>query len=234
MFDFEELVAIAYKKERASSRRLARGARISAHDALVRTLEKAAGEGSLSELVHARRSQRSREQEVAKAREAARASAHAGRPCAETPAGVWLAWFDGSATPNPGRIGIGGLLRNPEGETVTISAAAGHGDSSVAEYLALISILEAARAARPVQLIVYGDSRVVIDDVRLESGEGARALAHYAERARRLIGEIGDVRLHWIPRGRNAGADALSREALAVGPGSRAAQASSRTSATLA
>ena len=42
MFDFEELLSIAYKKERALSRCLSKGASISAHDALVKTLEKAA------------------------------------------------------------------------------------------------------------------------------------------------------------------------------------------------
>jgi ribonuclease HI len=212
MFDFEELLSIAYKKERAQSRRLSKGASISARDALVRTLEKAAGGQSLGELVHARRLANARALEAAKAREAWRANpprlrAHFHDHHHEQ--GAWLAWFDGSAMPNPGRIAIGGLLRSPRGETLEISAAAGHGDSSKAEYLALISVLEAALDRRAEKLVVYGESRVVIDDVK--SLAGAAVLAPHAALARRLIGELGDVHLHWIPRVRNSNADALSR-----------------------
>ncbi len=42
MFDLDELIAVAYKRERASSRRLAKGAALGEYDALVRTLTKAA------------------------------------------------------------------------------------------------------------------------------------------------------------------------------------------------
>jgi len=214
MIAFEELLAIAYKKERALSRRLAKGASISAHDALVKTLEKAAGVQSLGDLVHARKAAKARAHAalVARGERRSRSRAPAGRH--DHPPGAWLAWFDGSALPNPGRIGIGGVLQSPEGEVVEISAAAGHGDSSKAEYLALISVLEAALRVRPARLVIYGDSRVVIDDVRRDSDTGSSVLAGHAEHARRLIGELGDVRLHWIPRGRNASADVLSRQAL--------------------
>lgn len=213
MIDFEELVSIAYKKERALSRRLAKGASISAHDALVRTLEKAAGGKPLGELVHARRLAKAKAHEASKPRE--------NRPPRvlgkhhEHPPGAWLAWFDGSAMPNPGRIGIGALLKSPHGDVTEISAAAGRGDSSKAEYLALISVLEAALHRRAEKLVIYGDSRVVIDDVR--SHPGALALAHHAQEARRLIAALGDVHLHWIPRHRNASADALSRQAFLPG-----------------
>jgi ribonuclease HI len=211
MFEFEELLSIAYKKERAQSRRLSKGASMSARDALVKTLEKSAGAQTLGELVHARRLARARAHEAAKARAVSkvaprlRAHLHEQHDAHDT----WLAWFDGSAMPNPGRIAIGGLLRSPHGETLEISAAAGHGDSSKAEYLALISVLEAALHRRAEKLVIYGDSRVVIDDVK--NAAGAAVLAPHAEHARRLIDELGEVHLHWIPRGRNASADALSR-----------------------
>lgn len=218
MFDFEELLSIAYKKERALSRRLSKGASISAHDALVKTLEKAAGAQSLGELVHARRLARAKAHEASKAREKRPARALKPKHDHDHPPGAWLAWFDGSALPNPGRIGIGALLKSPHGDVLEISAAAGQGDSSKAEYLALISVLEAALNRKAETLVIYGDSRVVIDDVK--SRPGALALASHAAQARRLIDAIGDVRLHWIPRAKNVSADALSR------------QGSSRTSTT--
>ena len=97
MIDFEELVSIAYKKERALSRRLAKGASIPAHDALVRTLEKAAGGKPLGELVHARRLAKAKAHEASKAREN-RPPRVLGKDH-EHPPGAWLAWFDGSAMP---------------------------------------------------------------------------------------------------------------------------------------
>ncbi len=129
---------------------------------------------------------------------------------------AWLAWFDGSAHPNPGRIGIGGLLRSPEGHTFEISSAAGHGDSNQAEYLALIAVLEAAVRLQPQQLVVYGDSQVVINAVMSAGNAGTHALQHHCERAKRLLAQLKSVRLSWIPREKNAAADALSQQA--IGP----------------
>lgn len=62
---------------------------------------------------------------------------------------------------------------------------------------------------------IYGDSRVVIDDMLAPRDGGIRSLAHHATRARSLIAQIGVVNLQWIPRERNASADALSHRALA-------------------
>ncbi|SAL19425.1 bifunctional RNase H/acid phosphatase [Caballeronia cordobensis] len=216
MIAFEELLAVAYKKERLQSRRLARGASISEHAALVRTLQKAAGEQSLQDLIDARRAGQDRHADALRARETRRAErvdeAKRHRHRVETEG--WRGWFDGSALPNPGRLGIGGVLVGPLGATVEISAAMGTGDSSAAEYLALIALLEAALREGAADIVMYGDSRVVIDDMNAPQNAGIRSLAHHAARARALIARIGDVRLQWVPRARNVRADELSRAAL--------------------
>ncbi|SAK59476.1 bifunctional RNase H/acid phosphatase [Caballeronia temeraria] len=213
MIAFEELLAVAYKNERMQSRRLARGAAISEHAALVRTLQKAAGEQSLRDLIDARRATQIRHADALRLRETRRAERQKPRETGFDTTG-WRGWFDGSALPNPGRLGIGGVLLGPLGERVEISAAAGTGDSSAAEYLALIAVLEAAVRAGATDAVIYGDSRVVIDDVNIADGTGIRALAQHAARVRVLIAQIGDVRLQWIPRARNDRADALSRKTL--------------------
>ena len=64
MFELEELYLVAYKKERASSRRLAKHSSISEHAALVRTLEVSAGTQSLGEFVDVRRKERARADEA--------------------------------------------------------------------------------------------------------------------------------------------------------------------------
>jgi ribonuclease HI len=218
MFEFEELLLIAYKKERAMSRRLSKLTSLSAHAALAQTLEKSAGTQTLAELVSARRRERAAAEQARHHREEERAAARAARKVrpAVRDAAAWHAWFDGSAHPNPGKIGIGGVLEGPDGDVVKISARAGHGDSCEAEYLALIAVLEAAvsRKPAPAKLVIHGDSQVVIEDVLRDAASSAPALSTYAAQARGLIAQLADVRLQWIPRARNTAADALSQHAV--------------------
>jgi ribonuclease HI len=221
MFEFNELFQIAYKRERAISRRLAKLTALSARDALVQTLEKSAGAASLADLVTARRLARATALRAAQIRRDDRAAGRAAwnlQPSTRD-AFAWHAWFDGSAHPNPGKIGIGGLLEGPDGEVVKISAIAGHGDSCKAEYLALIAVLEAAllRQPAPAKLVIHGDSQVVIEDVLRDPTSSAPALISYATQARKLIAQLADVRLQWIPRHRNMAADALSQSAVRAG-----------------
>lgn len=174
-------------------------------------------------LLAARSKLKQEDAERREAKAAARAQKLAGRQARLAPqAGVWQAWFDGSAHPNPGRLGIGALLLGPEGQRVEISRRAGHGNSGEAEYLALEALLEAAVAARPPLLAIYGDSQVVIGDVATGSaarpGAGAKGLEAHRERVLGLLaklGATGDVTLQWVPRHRNGEADRLSQQAIA-------------------
>lgn len=225
MIEFDELLAVAYKRERMQSRRLARGAAISEHAALYRTLVKAAAGQTVQALVDARRATQRKDEAARRLREMRRAERSAAAQPREpgSVTGGWRAWFDGSALPNPGRLGIGGVLVGPCGRTVEISAACGHGDSSVAEYRALIAVLEAALREQAQGIVIHGDSRVVIDDVNAPEHTGVRALAAYAQHARALIAQLGDARIQWLPRARNQRADALSRAALELPPAAGAA-----------
>ena len=149
--------------------------------------------------VSARKARLRREQHAAKRRDD-------GGPLA------WRGWFDGSAHPNPGRLGIGALLLGPNSERIEISAPAGEGDSSDAEYAALTALLQAAVKLNPAQLLLCGDSQVVINDVL--GITLAKGLA--AERARvlALMQQLPQVSLRWIPRHRNGDADRLSQMAI--------------------
>ena len=125
---------------------------------------------------------------------------------------AWRGWFDGSAHPNPGRLGIGALLLGPDGERIEISEPAGDGDSSDAEYAALTALLQAALLVKPAQLLLCGDSQVVIHDVL--GTAVVKGLA--AERATvlALMEQLPDVSLRWVPRHRNGEADRLSQRAI--------------------
>jgi len=215
MNDFPDLDRIAYKAERAASRRLAQAEGLSADQALRRTLELAAGAAGLAALVEVRSGMLAAQAARDAARASAKAAASARRdvqPTAQPTA--WRGWFDGSAKPNPGRCGIGVRIEGPDGAHVELSEPAGHGNSSEAEYRALLALLETAVAHGAHALTVYGDSRVVIDDVTGPDLYAAPALAGYRARALALLAQLPDVRLRWVPRHKNTGADALSQRAL--------------------
>ncbi|MFK3740585.1 ribonuclease HI family protein [Massilia sp. TN1-12] len=213
--DEQDLLQAAYKSERTASRRLARAHGLSEAEALRRTLVASAGQAGLPALLADRALLRARDAERASARIALRAAAkarrdarHAGRPTA------WRAWFDGSARPNPGRCGIGALLTGPGGFSVEIARDVGHGNSSEAEYAALVAVLEAALAHGAADLTVYGDSRVVIDDVAAPDAMAAPVLAPWRTRAQALLARLPQATLRWVPRHKNLDADALSQRAL--------------------
>ncbi|MGZ3254431.1 MAG: reverse transcriptase-like protein, partial [Burkholderiaceae bacterium] len=97
-----------------------------------------------------------------------------------------------------------------------ISFGAGHGDSNEAEYLALIAVLEEAVRIQPDKLVVYGDSRVVIDEMNSVTGIASNTLKDLSEQAKRLVAQLDAVSLHWTPREKNAVADALSQRGLLI------------------
>ncbi|MES3020979.1 MAG: reverse transcriptase-like protein [Pseudomonadota bacterium] len=217
MTDHANLLALSFNAERAAARRLAGATGVSPEQALRQILTGSAGNAGLDVLLAGRAAAQAADLARKAARAAQRASAeqtrqarHAGEPSA------WRGWFDGSAHPNPGRCGIGALLIGPAGEQVEIAQSAGFGNSSEAEYLALIALLRAAVAAGAHPLTIYGDSQVVIGDVHAPNGAGAASLAPHRAAALALIAQLPALSLRWVPRHRNCAADALSQRGAAM------------------
>lgn len=216
MVDFVELIAAAYHGERVLARTLARRSEMSEEQALRETLAQVAGAAGLPALLDSRQQLRQAEAARLAHRRQARQMVLAARTAARAaPAAAWQAWFDGSAHPNPGRIGIGGLLAGPNGERIELSQPAGMGSSSDAEYAALIAVLTAALPLQPAELLVYGDSQVVIHDVARGIEGGAKVLATQRANVLALLAQLPKVSLRWIPRHRNGTADRLSQQAIA-------------------
>jgi ribonuclease HI len=213
MIELHHLEQIAYKSERTASRRLAAAQGLSIEQALRRTLELKAGQAGLAALVAARTADQQAQASRDAARDAVREAARARQARRhEGTLSTWRAWFDGSARPNPGRCGIGARLEGPSG-AVEISQPAGYGNSSEAEYRALIALLQAAVAHGAADLTVYGDSQVVIGDVQATELDAAPALIDYRATARALMARIDGLQLRWVPRHKNQQADALSQRA---------------------
>jgi ribonuclease HI len=58
---------------------------------------------------------------------------------------------------------------------------------------------------------IYGDSKVVIDDVSGSDAAAAQSLDELRQAALALAAQLGGMTLRWIPRHRNGAADALSQ-----------------------
>ncbi len=131
----------------------------------------------------------------------------------------WQAWVDGTASPNPGRIGLGLLLVSPDGERRERSHAAGRsGCNNEAELRAIGAALEAAEAAGARRLTVHSDSRFAVDCLSGRDDTAVPRLAELLAATRAAIGRFEAVTLAWLPRHRNAEADRLARAALGLLP----------------
>ena len=205
----EDWASLAFHKEKTQARRIAASIGITFSDALQQVLMTTALPRSIAELVADRQNDIARKTARRTLRKQQQADAFQRKQAMPSVSPThWYAWFDGSASPNPGRIGIGGVIRSPQGEFAEISRAIGVGDSSEAEYLALIAVLELVAMQRAKNLVVFGDSRIVIDDVT--GVHLASVLTEYRLQAQSFLECIGNVSFCWIPRAKNARADGLA------------------------
>jgi ribonuclease HI len=217
MTEFQQLSAAAYHAEKVASRRLALKESLSVEQALRQTLEQVAGSAGLQQLLANRSAQALADVErLADRRQIKRDQRALKLSKNQIPVDAWQAWFDGSARPNPGRCWVGGVLKGPHGEHVEVCQDAGYGNSSEAEYFALIALLEKAVQIQASPLIIYGDSQVVIEDVMRPTNAALtqiESLAVSRTRVLVLMAQLSNVRLCWIPRHKNSEADALSQRA---------------------
>lgn len=126
---------------------------------------------------------------------------------------MWEGYFDGACDNNGTKeMQIGAVLIHDGSEVEKISVRAGKGTSNVAEYLALIALLEALerQPALDSDVWIYGDSLLVIKQVTGRWRVKTEHLLQYRERARELNRRVC-AHLHWIPREQNAVADELSK-----------------------
>ncbi|MDP3539426.1 MAG: ribonuclease HI family protein [Azonexus sp.] len=130
---------------------------------------------------------------------------------------TWHAWFDGATKyTNPGIRGVGAVLKGPDGQRVEIAQEIGEGTNNEAEYCALMAVLDAAAEAQVQDLIIYGDSQLVIKQVSGEWLINAQGLVPLCKTVQELMAQIPNVSLCWIPREENTEADALSKRAIGV------------------
>ena len=135
------------------------------------------------------------------------------------PLDAWVIHCDGSAVPNPGRMGLGAVLMAPDGTRHTLSqATCTRGCNNEAELLALMAALQKARTAGATILLVYCDNSILVAQLGATRHKAINRLAELFDKARVLLASFEQISLRLIPRHRNSQADALARAALGLAP----------------
>jgi ribonuclease HI len=135
--------------------------------------------------------------------------------------------FDGASKGNPGWTGLGGVIRDSQGNIIRLyTGSLGNSTNNAAEFGALETGLEILRREAITNTIVEGDSMLVINTVRkLQNGtrmgkiQKHWRLAQSLQRIQEHMQSGIAVELHWVRRSANGLADRIANEgADGVGP----------------
>jgi ribonuclease HI len=98
---------------------------------------------------------------------------------------------------------------------LAVSPYSRHATNNVAEYVAAIRPLEwlAARSYAG-EVVMLGDSQLVVRQMRGEYAVRAEHLKAYHRHLAGLVARFHHVEFRWVPREQNSRADALSKQAL--------------------
>jgi ribonuclease HI len=121
----------------------------------------------------------------------------------------WTLFFDGSARQQAGEAGV--VLINPNGDQVKYMVHLEFkATNNMAEYEALIFGLSTTLSLGIHQLLVKGDSQLIIKQVRGECSCNKPRLAAYLLHVRKLEKDFTALELQHVPRADNSAADELS------------------------
>ena len=122
---------------------------------------------------------------------------------------------DGGSRGNPGPAAIGVVVRSENGEVVMDAAEAiGRATNNVAEYRALIRGIELAAQNGATSVALYGDSELVVKQVRGEYKVKDAGLKPLHAEARAALSAFREWSFSHVRREQNAEADALVNQAL--------------------
>ena len=125
--------------------------------------------------------------------------------------------FDGCCNPNPGEMGLGAVVWNEKHERIIeISEKAGFGTNNQAEYNAIIKGLEELSRSFHGDLLIQGDSQLVIFQLKGEWKVKKDELKPLYEKVKELEKQFNNIRYEWIQREENREADLLSAKAVGI------------------
>lgn len=201
----ETLTLIASKKELRRAEAIARECNTNLFSELEKAILKNNKNKSLESIIEKRAAQQRQQKESEQKR-------------IELMKQCWQIWFDGAAEPNPGRKGVGVHIVNPDGEIHEIAIYTGHGTNNEAEYEAFIKGLEYAKENNAKNVIIQGDSQLVVNQVLGLWGVKSPNLWSLSQKAISLSRLFDYIEINWISREKNDKADVLSKKALGINP----------------
>lgn len=121
---------------------------------------------------------------------------------------------DGGARGNPGPAGIGYVIATKEGKILEKKGEyIGKATNNVAEYIAIIEALKAAKKYKPEEIECLLDSELVVKQVKGEYKAKDPKMRELLDRLRELV-FFKAIYFKYIPRLNNKEADALVNKAL--------------------
>lgn len=123
--------------------------------------------------------------------------------------------FDGGSRGNPGPAGIGVVVSAADGTPlVTLGRFIGRATNNVAEYRALITALEEAKKLNAVNIVVRGDSELIIKQMRGEYRVKNPDMKILYEQANDLLRQFSRFSIEHNLRHKNELADKLANLAM--------------------
>jgi ribonuclease HI len=127
------------------------------------------------------------------------------------PSADYILFFDGCSKGNPGEAGIGAVIYDKSGTEIwSQSSYIGKKTNNEAEYMALISGLVQAIKSNIKQLIVFGDSQLIIKQVNNEYDVKAVNLIDFHNTVMRIKKMFEYIEFNHVLRAKNKRADQLA------------------------
>ena len=123
-------------------------------------------------------------------------------------------YCDGASRSNPGEASVGISILKDKEEIDTIKKRIGIATNNVAEYLGLIEALKYCVEKNIMEVDIYLNSLLVVQQVNLEYKVKSKKLQEHYNQALDLINKINNVKITHVRREFNKRADQLANQAL--------------------
>jgi len=127
---------------------------------------------------------------------------------------MYQIYCDGASRSNPGEASIGISILKDNEEIDTIKKRIGIATNNVAEYLGLIEALQYCIENNIMEVVIYLDSLLVVNQVNLEYKVKSKKLQEYYNLSIDLINQINNIEINHVRREFNKRADQLANQAL--------------------
>ncbi len=124
-----------------------------------------------------------------------------------------VAYIDGASRGNPGKASYGVLIEI-EGKTYTLKKNLGISTNNVAEYEALLALLNWCLEKKVNSLKVFSDSKLLVEQIKGNFKVKAENLKKLHREALEKINKIQNFKIYYIKREFNKEADKIANQCL--------------------